>query len=116
MSEKHLSSNPLLEVKLNHRAPRPRSRVILSEQEVLEALLLLKLQSPFVIFPIVMTIMYTGARKGQILGLLWEKVDFENRLLHVKSKSGDLQAIRMPDPIYDLLKCIPKVHKLACIN
>lgn len=37
------------------------------------------------LYPIVITTVYTGMRKGEVMALKWENVDFEERKIHVKN-------------------------------
>lgn len=37
------------------------------------------------LYPIVITTVYTGMRKGEVMALKWENVDFEGRKVHVKN-------------------------------
>ncbi|MEY8368967.1 site-specific integrase [Anaerovoracaceae bacterium 42-11] len=37
------------------------------------------------LYPIVITTVYTGMRKGEVMALKWENVDFEGRRIHVKN-------------------------------
>ena len=81
-----------------------------------------------VLYPIVVTTMYTGMRKGEVFGLTWENVDFQNRTIFVRQslckyqKEPDengvrkteyrvmepknktsVRAIPMIDPVYEAL-------------
>jgi integrase len=57
--------------------------------------------------PIVLTALKTGMRKGEILGLMWEQVDFENRMITVKdSKNREPRKIPMNPGLTELLQSI----------
>lgn len=36
------------------------------------------------LYPIVVTCIFTGMRKGEIMGLTWDNVDFENKMIYVR--------------------------------
>jgi integrase len=47
----------------------------------------------------------TGARQGEILGLEWRHVDFENKLANLQeTKNGRPRSISLADPLVDELK------------
>ncbi len=64
-------------------------------------------------YPALATLFYTGMRRGELLGLKWEDVDFERLRLHVRRayvkghvttpKSGRGRTIAMADPLASLL-------------
>ena len=55
--------------------------------------------------PIVIVALYTGMRKGEILGLRWTMVDFERGLVHVeKSKSGKTRSVPMHERLVEMFK------------
>lgn len=59
----------------------------------------------------------TGARVGEIKWLTWEDIDFERRLLHIRSKddwtpkTGDSRVIPMTSRVYELLRARPREHR-----
>ncbi len=55
--------------------------------------------------PIVITALYTGMRKEEILSLTWDKVDLENRKIKLDiTKSGKRREIHIVDTLYETLK------------
>lgn len=52
---------------------------------------------------------YTGMRRGEIINLRWEQIDFENKLIHIKSnedfttKNNKSRKIPISKPIEDIL-------------
>jgi len=59
------------------------------------------------VYPIVLTALNTGMRKGEIFNLTWENVNFNTRMLTVvgaSSKSGNTRVIPMNDETFKVLK------------
>ena len=53
--------------------------------------------------PIVLTALHTGMRKGEILGLKWEQVDLDNRVITILfSKSGRIRKIPINSVLYEI--------------
>lgn len=58
---------------------------------------------------IIKLLLFTGARKREILDAKWEHIDFERRILTVPlSKSGKARHIPLSDTAVDILKKIPR--------
>lgn len=61
---------------------------------------------------IVTIALYTGARRGGILGLTWERVDFSRGVLLLdKTKSGRRREVPMNDAVYGGLSALPGPKK-----
>lgn len=59
--------------------------------------------------PIVLVALHTGMRKGEILNLAWDDIDFKNGLIRVRdSKSKEGRIIDMSAPLTQTLKALPK--------
>lgn len=61
--------------------------------------------------PIVATAYWTGMRKGEILGLTWDKVFLKEREIRLDiedTKDDEKRVIPIPDPLYDILSKIPR--------
>ena len=52
-----------------------------SKEEILELVQKAKADP---LYPIIITTAFTGMRKGEVMGLRWENVDFEERTIHVR--------------------------------
>lgn len=68
----------------------------------------------------ILLLLYSGVRRGELCGLEWPDVDFDNRIIHIRRASQYLQGngittvptkndssqrtIKMPDWIFDILK------------
>lgn len=66
--------------------------------------------------PIIYTALYTGLRRGNILGLMWENIDFENNLINVKVKDrtkdgGKNLTIPMIDKLKEILLEQPRINE-----
>jgi len=56
------------------------------------------------LWPIVQTALCTGMRKGEILRLRWDDVDFDRQLIYVRqSKSGEPRHVPIAAPLYPTL-------------
>jgi integrase len=66
---------------------------------------------PFHLMPVVATAFYTGMRRGEILGLTWDKVDLQARLISLEAedtKDNEPRNIPILDELYGILKSIPR--------
>ena len=55
---------------------------------------------------------WTGMREGEILGLTWDKVDMQGRVIRLEAadcKDREKRQIPIPDELYKTLKAIPRV-------
>jgi integrase len=60
---------------------------------------------------IVTVVLETGLRKGELLGLTWDRVDMTRGLIRVeKSKSGKRRDVRMRQVVYNVLAALPGPH------
>jgi integrase len=98
-----LSENPcahLLRLKENPGRDR-----ILSETELFTLLDACRASKSTYLYPIVLISLTTGARQGEILGLEWRHIDFENNLAHLtETKNGKPRSIALAEPILVELK------------
>jgi integrase len=57
---------------------------------------------------VVTVALYTGMRRGEVLGLEWERVDFSRGVLLVEAtKTGRQREVPMGRPVYDALSALP---------
>ena len=65
--------------------------------------------------PIIATGYYTGMRRGEILGLTWDKVDLRGRVIRLSAdmtKDSESRTIPICEALYNELKAIPRaIHK-----
>ena len=89
------------------REPEGRLR-FLSEAEAARLLgACAESKSPY-LKAIVTTALHTGARRGEILGLTWERVDFARGVLLLdRTKSGRRREVPMNRAVYDALSALP---------
>jgi integrase len=65
---------------------------------------------------VVRLLLYTGARKREVLDARWEHVDFDRRLLTVPlSKSGRPRYIPLSDASIELLRGLPRVDDIPWV-
>jgi integrase len=67
--------------------------------------------SPSHLVGVIATAYYTGMRKGEILGLTWDKVDLENRFIRLDAadtKDKEPRLIPICDELHEILKRQPK--------
>jgi integrase len=65
---------------------------------------------------VVRLLLYTGARKREVLDARWEHVDFDRRLLTVPlSKSGKPRYIPLSDAAVELLQGLPRVDDIPWV-
>ena len=60
---------------------------------------------------VVATGFFTGMRRGEILGLTWDKVDLKNRTIELEAqdtKDNEPRKIPIMDGLYDILSAIPR--------
>src|SRR2546425_1158883 len=90
-------------------AKEPEGRLrFLSEDEAVRLLAACeKSQNPY-LHTIVTIALYTGARRGEVLGLIWERVDFARGVLLLdKTKSGRRREVPMNEAVYKVLAALP---------
>jgi integrase len=64
--------------------------------------------------PIMLTALYTGMRKSEILRLEWHDVDFEHGFIHIRGpKGGQDQKIPLNDAAKALFEKLPQTHNLV---
>lgn len=58
--------------------------------------------------PIILTALYTGLRRGRILSLTWDQVDFDNNIIVYMGKDGQPKSVPMVEPLRELLLSLPR--------
>ena len=98
-----LSSNPVDKVKLPPSSRSRDRRLNTGEFERLEKAAQLT-QNPH-IWPIVVFAIETGMRRGEILGITWECVDFDSRTVHLPiTKNGSSRDVPLSSKATQILK------------
>ena len=65
----------------------------------------IKRYSPNVFFPFIYTVANTGARRGEVVNLLREDIDFATGLIHLRqTKNGEDRSIRISQNLTQVLK------------
>jgi len=83
----------------------PKERRTLTEDEAVRLLAACKRSKNRYLFAITLLAMTTGARKGEILSLTWDCIDFEKRLAHIRdSKNGKPRRVGLVDSVLNELK------------
>ncbi len=73
---------------------------ILEDAEIARLLAACRQSKSTYLYTIVLFALTTGARRGEILGLEWRNVDFDNHLAHLKeTKNGRPRSIALADPL-----------------
>ncbi len=100
-----IEESPLNKIKFRRIVPPRRPRVVLSVDEVNQILKNAESFSLNGLFPFLSTVAHTGARRGEVLRLTREDVDFGTGLIHIKkSKNGRERFIRMSPSIASILR------------
>lgn len=58
--------------------------------------------------PIILTAVYTGLRRGRILSLKWEQIDWENNQIIYMGKDGNPHSVPIAPPLKTLLESLPR--------
>src|SRR5262249_55458926 len=95
--------NPLRGVK---KLQEPDGRLRYLDADEIERLLA---ACPGHLKPIVICALHTGMRRGEVLGLTWDRVDMKQRFIHlVKTKTRKARTIPINDPLMDALHQLPR--------
>lgn len=100
--QEYISSNPADSRRLDLAQIITAEVEAFDNEEVADILEMAKLE-PIHIHAVIATAIYTGARRGEIAGLKWEDIDFENRTLHIRRSvikvKGDKPQVKLPKTI-----------------
>lgn len=112
VDEDYIRVNPIKKIRFKrHDNPR-RPRIVLSVDEVIELLNNAKTFSPDILYPFLYTTAHTGARRGEVLKLRKEDVDFKTGLIHFKeTKNGQQRFVRMAPSLIKVLEAQVNSHK-----
>ncbi len=99
-----VETNPMRRVHKLREAPG-RERYLTDEEE--KSLLAILVGRRAHLRPIVVVALQTGMRQGEILGLKWEDVDFEQRTIYVAhTKTGRPRKLPMSEPLEEELRSL----------
>lgn len=57
--------------------------------------------------PIIWCALYTGLRRGRVLGLRWEQIDWDNHQIVYMGKDGNPNSVPLVEPLADILRKLP---------
>lgn len=93
--EKKITENP------NQYTVLPKKKAYVTQVLSIEhAKILLENAREDKLYPIVTTALFTGMRKGEIMGLHWKDIDFENKQIHVVGSLCRITNDKSPDGRY----------------
>jgi integrase len=100
----YLEHNPATGIRVEKpRLPEPW---LPSKEEVTRLLDYLKVQRPK-LYPVVVTLIFTGARLGEVITLDWSRVDFiGGTLTLVRRKVNDVHRLKMAKPLNEVLNVL----------
>ncbi len=107
-----ITSNPVHSIR---KPPDSKGRVrFLNDDERDSLLFACRKSDEARLYPLVLTALYTGARRTELLRLRWEDVDLERGLatLH-QTKNGDRRALVITDPVAEELRSWSKERRIA---
>lgn len=67
--------------------------------------------TPHALQPFFWTAIYTGLRRGRILSLQWQDIDFQNKQIIFIGKNNEIQSVPMVQPLIDILLQIPRQNE-----
>jgi integrase len=107
-----IDENPCFNlIKLKENPGRDR---ILSEEEIARLLKACRESKSPYLYCIILMSLTTGARQGEILGLEWRHVDFDNNLANLKeTKNGRPRSISLADPVIEELTTLYQLRNTA---
>lgn len=105
VNENILGANPLYSIKFKKHVPPRRPRVVLSIEEVEKLLINAKTFDAKTLFPYLYMAVHTGARRGEIVKLKRQDVDFSTGLIHLRqTKNGLDRHVKMADQLAEFMK------------
>jgi integrase len=107
--QEYISSNPADTRRLEISKIVTPEVEAFSNEEIAEILQMARLE-PIHIHSVIATAIYTGARRGEIAGLKWEDVDFENRTMYIRRSVVKLVG---QEPEIKLPKTISSIRQMA---
>jgi integrase len=58
-------------------------------------------------------LIFTGARKNEILSLKWGYIDFEKGLAHLPDSKTGFKVLQLPGPALEVLKSLPQINEFV---
>ena len=98
-----MAVNPVIQIS-KPKESQGRTR-FLSDDERVRLLVACGSSESIHLFPIVTLALSTGMRRGEILGLSWENIDFQNRRITLlRTKNGERRVVPLVGKAYELIK------------
>jgi integrase len=106
-----LDDNPMRKVK---KPSEPRGRVrFLSDAEQDKLLAVCRDSSCSYLYPVVVLALSTGMRRGEVLGLRWEDVDFKRGMIVLhETKNGERRSVPIVNHAAEELQKLAKVRRI----
>ncbi len=104
-----IDENPCFNLtKLKENSGRDR---VLTEDEITRLLISCRQSKSPYLYCIILMSLTTGSRQGELLGLEWRHVDFDNKLAYLKeTKNGRPRSISLADAVIEELKALHQVR------
>ncbi|MBI2519022.1 MAG: tyrosine-type recombinase/integrase [Bdellovibrio sp.] len=94
-----------------------RSRIILSADELKDLCANAKKHSGTTFYPVLYTLIHTGARRSEVINLQWKDIDFENNMIiFSRTKNGESRKIKMSSHLRLLFEKLPKTKPYIFFN
>ncbi len=61
--------------------------------------------------PIILTALYTGLRRGRVLSLKWDQIDWDNNQIIYMGKDGNPHSVPMVEPLKQMLHELPQDYE-----
>jgi len=111
---KWVKDNPVADLSFSVGTRNFRDRWLTEEEEYT---LLRNAGNPWWLYPLLMVALHTGMRKGEILALRWQDIDFRRRILTIhKSKTNMKRGIPLSDTLTSVLLDLKQNRKLFEIS
>jgi len=106
-----LDDNPMRKVT---KPQEPRGRVrFLSDAERADLLAACRKSMNPCLYDVVLLALSTGMRKGEIMGLTWDAVDFQRRMITLEhTKNGERRGVPLVGPAYDALQERSRIRRI----
>lgn len=115
--EKIILQNPLDEIRFRQNLESLRPRVLLSSNELELICTNAKKFSVTTFYPLLYTLIHTGARRSEAINLKWKDIDFENNMIiFLRTKNGEARKIKMSLQLRRLLEELPKTTPYIFFN
>ncbi|MFP5491658.1 MAG: tyrosine-type recombinase/integrase [Bacteriovoracia bacterium] len=115
--EDYLQQNPLDRIKFKRYDNPRRKRIVMSVNEVLHVLESAKTFSPDLLYPFLAIAAHTGARRGEIVKLNRDDIDFETDLIHFRETKNSHERFVKISPVLKTIleKQLAKHEKIPLI-